>query len=482
MTLSAILFVALAAADDSAPEALMTRLASERYAEREEAARALEALGERALPALRAALQGDDPEVRRRARDLVRRIEQRREADRLRVPTRVRVSARGQPLEAVAAELGRLGGVTLKVSGEAARKPITWESGDLTFWEALDRLCAAAGVAEEPPTPGGPSQDENVSTTSVMMIGRRGTSSPTDVMRPRDEPRLELVLKAGKAAPTPTHLGGALRVRAAVPGTVLPGQPRLPGDLLVVLDVAAEGPVVWHRASGVRIDAALDENGRALALRPASYRPPVSSRSGIIVNGVPLDPEPDETSPAGRLVPVRLRPREGAPERLQELRGAVIGQVRTRTEELVTVDRILEATGRTVKGPRVGSVRVVEAEPEVGGGTHLRVMVDAAPRGLNAHQAPTFSGRIFVNGRSISPENSDLLCSSNFVLLDTKGRPHRITGAVCTGRSDGPAREYELSFEPERGAGPPAKFVYRDQRTVFLEVPFVLRDVALSRP
>lgn len=479
---SAILFVVLAAADGPGPDTLVMRLASERYAEREEAARALEALGERALPALQAALQGDDPDVRRRARDLIRRIERRRETDRLRAPTRVLVSAHGQSLEAVAAELGRLGGVAIKVTGEAARKPITWESGEVTFWEALDRLCATAGVAEEPPTPAGPSQDENVATTSVMMIGRRGIASPTDVMRPREEARLEIVLKAGRASAAPTDQDGAFRVRAAAPGTTLPGQPRAPGDLVVVLDVAAEGPVVWHRGSGVRIDLALDEKGRALAVRPASYRPPVSSRSGIIVNGMPLDPEPDETSPAGRLVPVRLRPRDGAPERLQELRGAVIGQVRTRTEDLVTVDRILEATGRTVKGPRGGSVRVVEAEPEVGGGTHLRVMVDAAPRGLNAHQAPTFSGRIFVNGRSITPENSDLLCSSNFALRDEKGRPHRITGAVCTGRSDGAAREYELSFEPERGAGPPVKFVYRDQRTVFLEVPFVLHDVALSRP
>lgn len=65
----------------ASPAELVQRLGAGRYAEREAASEALEALGAEALPALRAARDDPDAEIRRRAGELSRRIEVTRMVD-----------------------------------------------------------------------------------------------------------------------------------------------------------------------------------------------------------------------------------------------------------------------------------------------------------------------------------------------------------------------------------------------------------------
>ena len=56
---------------------LIEQLGSGTYSEREKATRELAAIGEPALEALRKAARSDDPEVRQRAGELLRKIERR---------------------------------------------------------------------------------------------------------------------------------------------------------------------------------------------------------------------------------------------------------------------------------------------------------------------------------------------------------------------------------------------------------------------
>src|SRR4051794_20531838 len=56
---------------------LIEQLGSMDFGQREEASKRLATLGEPGLPLLRKALASDDPEVRRRARDLIRALERR---------------------------------------------------------------------------------------------------------------------------------------------------------------------------------------------------------------------------------------------------------------------------------------------------------------------------------------------------------------------------------------------------------------------
>ena len=457
--------------------ALVAQLGSDRFAEREAASRQLDALGAPALEALRQAARGNDPETSRRARDLARRIESRLDAAKLLEPTRVRVRCEDTPFADAAAELARGGGVALTVLGHAAFRKVSLDTGDVTFWEALDRLCATAEASDDPPRPA-PADDGRVVVAMPRGFGRGPAWLATDVTWPQrpDRPP-ELTLRAAKGGALPTHYAGAVRVRALPPDTEVPGLAPEPGDVLVVLDVAGEGTMRWQRAAGFRLGKAIDEGGRPLAARPVTFRPP-ADRVVVTGNALTLDLSSDEPGPAGRLVPLRLRQGDKAPTKLKVLEGTVVGQVRTPAEALVTVEDILKAAGKTVKGPRGGSVRVVEVGWEDGGATaRVRAAVRAAPRGLGDTGPLPFAGRVQINGRS-SSDYEELLSAQNFGLYDGKGKPFRAVRALATGRRDGTAVEYELTYQAS-GTAEPARFIYRDRRTVFLDVPFVLKDVPL---
>ncbi|HEY7428566.1 MAG TPA: hypothetical protein VH682_30330 [Gemmataceae bacterium] len=68
--------------DPAEIDRLIRQLGSDNFAKRQEASKALETVGEPALEALRKAAKGGDAEVRRRANELVRTIEDRRATQR----------------------------------------------------------------------------------------------------------------------------------------------------------------------------------------------------------------------------------------------------------------------------------------------------------------------------------------------------------------------------------------------------------------
>lgn len=473
------LIAARLSAQTPTPDALVRQLGSENYAERENAARQLGVLGPKALEALRRAVREGDLEVQRRVRELVRRLERQVETAKFTEPTRLRLSYQGENLAQVVNDLGKKASLSIKFDPRVKFKEITLQTEEITFWEALDRVCVAGNVQEVAPVPLPFPQDQNVPSTSVMMIGRRAMAYSTDILQREPLERVpELRLAAGKPVALPTYTSGAIRVQVRPPGTVIPGQPREPDDHLLVLDVALEGKVQWHRGLGVRLEKALTEKGQSLTLRTASYRPPLGSRSGIAVNGIPIDPEPDEPGPAGRLVPLRLHGGGESVTKLSELVGTVIGQVWLPIEPLVKVERILEAEGKSARGRHGGAIRVLEVEKE-DNELRIRAFIEAAPRGLTAPQPLPITGRIMVNGRSIA-DSQDLLSSGNFQLTDEKGRPFLATRAVATGRRDGVAHEYELTYGLAPGLGTPSTFVYVDRRMMYLDIPFVLKDVPLK--
>jgi hypothetical protein len=123
--------------------ALVSRLGSKDPAERAAAATALEAHGEQALPALRAALGVQDLEVRRRAAGLIRKIE----ADQLIRPTLVSLDFNGRPASEVIQELGARTGCPIRIhevrKDWLAEKITLHEPRPIPFWKAIDKLCEA---------------------------------------------------------------------------------------------------------------------------------------------------------------------------------------------------------------------------------------------------------------------------------------------------------------------------------------------------
>jgi hypothetical protein len=185
--------------DASRIQRLIAQLGSGDFQDRESAMAALHAIGSAAMPALRAAARSNDLELRRRAEDILHRIERREESARLLAGKRIRLAFQDTPIIQALAELNRLTGFAWQFSPvdlpKLANTRITLRADDLTVWEALDRFCAQAGLA-------------------LPDLTGQGT-------RP-------LVLAAGKMPTVPTCHAGAIRLRALVNSPV-PGWGRTAG-------------------------------------------------------------------------------------------------------------------------------------------------------------------------------------------------------------------------------------------------------------
>lgn len=141
-----ILVVVLGQVPSSDAPALVAKLGAGRYADREGASQALERLGQRALPALRAAATARDPEVRTRAIALMAKIE----GSLLTKPTLVALDFEDRTIAEVARALSDRAGIKLALFPENLP---TWqskitlrESAPVTFWQAIDRFCEAANL------------------------------------------------------------------------------------------------------------------------------------------------------------------------------------------------------------------------------------------------------------------------------------------------------------------------------------------------
>ena len=476
------------AADRSAPRiaGLVRQLGSEHFAQREAAVTALDAIGPDALPALAGAGASQDPEVRRRATLLARSIDRRLHSAEVLRSGLVRLRYRETPLAEAAADFLKKTGVLLKLPGDAAKlgqRRITLDTGSVTFWEALDQFCAKAGLVEKAATAAPNLGGNTTSVSSMVIVGGAAARTPTNILHPEiEEKPVELQLVEGKPAAQPTSLAGCLRIRLAPADTPIPQQRKEDGELLFALEAATHGGLQWQKAVGLRLERALDEAGRSLQSLPTSFQLPAPAGAGrgtVIINGMPVNPPTEELDgPAARLIPVRLKPTTEQPVRkLRELAGTIVAQVRTAREPQVTVNDALHSVGKVFRGPHGGEVKVLEVAKDDDGQVRIKVQVEAVSHGLTDGPANPFGGTVIVNGRRLGEE--DLLSSTNFALRDERDRPYQVVKAVSTGVRAGSAVEYELVYEPGAGVGAAAKFVYADRRTLFIDVPFTLKDLAL---
>jgi hypothetical protein len=68
-----------------------------------------------------------------------------------------------------------------------------------------------------------------------------------------------------------------------------------------------------------------------------------------------------------------------------------------------------------------------------------------------------------------------------FVFSGEKGDALVLVNGTCVNDSNGTSRVYTLLYKPDKKDKGPAQVVYRDRRSAFIEVPFVLKDVPLYK-
>jgi len=101
---------------------LISELASPRFAERRQASRDLDAIGEPALAALRKAMSHADMEICHRAGQLVAAIEKRLDTASVLAPTRVRLVCKDMPVSDAIAELSKLAKIEILIEPASKAK------------------------------------------------------------------------------------------------------------------------------------------------------------------------------------------------------------------------------------------------------------------------------------------------------------------------------------------------------------------------
>jgi hypothetical protein len=464
-------------------EALIAQLGSERYAEREEAARALDAAGPIALAGLRKALDSDDAEVRRRAEELIAAIERRQEAARLLEPKRVRLVYDDVLVTEAVADFARKTGYPIQVPDDQARllagRRISLNTGETTYWDALAKLCDRAGIRERE------TRTEPQPAPRQQVIGRGGArrvmflddASSLALARPEGP----LTLEDGKGPRLPVCEAGALRIRALPPQAISADPGRGDREVTFAADVRPEPRIGWEGLVALRVVKAVDDQGQTLRQPGAALGGPNSllgQTEEVIMlwdghSTLPLGPGP-------RQIPVRLLLADRPSRHLKEVSGVVAVRIRTPPEAQATVADILKAGGKTFDGADGSTLKVIEAGLESDGLYKVQVAVTPPPPSADVENLGLRVVRINrdVPGKmTVSAKDGNCPLS----LLDAKGQPFRLTTGDYLPDAGGPMKTYTLIFQPGKDQGEPAKLVYTERRSVIVEVPFTLKDVPLVK-
>jgi hypothetical protein len=437
-------------------EDLIRQFGSEVFSQRERAMVELEALGLTALEPLRQATKSSDAETARRAGELVRRFEEKLQIEQAQTPKQLRLEWVDMPVLEAVAELTRRSGYALKVGGDttplAARK-VTLDTGTVTFWEALDRLGAAGGIAL-PPSPPPPTPDPNAATIAAMRIvrGPRLRNMRVDPITPSAaQEHIELI--PGTPARQVSY-AGACRVELRVAKSAT-------GLYQLTLDAAAEPRLLsFMLVGGTVVDRAVSSAGQPLTLV-------------------------EEIGPTRAVRQVALK-LTGAPDRIRTLEGTLAARVTIPNELIATIDvaTLLRDGNVTVASKSGGNFHVQSFEKQGNGDYRIQALLE------NMGPNP-FAQQIMINGNLVFQGNVAVVGAAwGGVaplpglpdLLDGEGRKYQVVETNQSTRLAGNqfTRQLTIVYRPQAGQGEPSRVAYYGMRMFTMPVPFSFHDVNLE--
>jgi hypothetical protein len=230
---------------------LIKQLGSDDFDDREKASAALDAIGAPALDALRDAAKSSDEEVRKRAEILVAKIGKRAESANALTAKRVHLVYKDTPLADALDDFQKKSGYTIALSDPENKlkdRKITLDTGDATFWQALDQFCDKAGLKEAdaqtlPPAPLGPPVGPNPVPLPIIKPGVIINPAPLPPAPAKDQPASppakEQTAPATKPAPPPGATQAAPpaveqpapATKPATPAGAPPGAPAQTGQV-----------------------------------------------------------------------------------------------------------------------------------------------------------------------------------------------------------------------------------------------------------
>jgi hypothetical protein len=403
-----VLVVLFAQVPATEPAALVERLGSPRYAEREEAAGALERLGRQAIAALRAARDDRDPEIRTRTTALLNKIE----AALLTEPTLVTLDFEDRPLPEVVKALSASTGIKLGLIPENSpawpnRRISVHEAAPLPFWKAMDRLCEVAQLQfnfgmhgsptgnREPVFPlldGGPRPPAPTSDSGPFRVSLLSLHYQRDVAFSR----AGMVMPRRLGAPLPPPIpGGANTPRAEAPS--------VNEQFYAQIQVAAEPRLSLSQNGPLKILEVVDDRGQSLQpeLDQGSVTQRVSGYFGL-------------TTGSTLQLHVPLKRPEFPGQAIRTLRGVLPILVATRKPDPLVVS-LQGAAGKSFHNDEVDlSVLDIRANPATNQ-TNIDIMV-RSHAGPAAGLAPAAGG-----GPEFMIQRPDMH-QQQIEVIDTQGR------------------------------------------------------------
>lgn len=386
---------------------LVEQMGSGSFSEREKATKELAAIGVPALEALRHAVKSDDAEVRKRAEEIIPKIERQAESLRVLAPRRVHLVYKDAPLSEAISDFQKKSGYILHLYDPDEKlkdRKITLDTGETAFWRALELFCAKAELTEAsmeelmkaPPPLGAPPAAVPPPAVKPLPPARKPAPAPAPpavkpapvqaapVARQRVIARPggifvvpgmpgraeQIVLKDGKTDNRPTDARTAVRVRALRKADMFAKAPE--GEILVALEVSPEPRLQWQAFQSLRIEKAVDEQDQKLSQVIPQVEGGVGGMGGI---AMPFGPGALIARPAigrppmmgGSLhqkIPLQLKKGAKAAKALKELKGVLTAQMLTEARPIITADKLDKAAGKVFKGEVGGSIKILEVKSE----------------------------------------------------------------------------------------------------------------------
>jgi hypothetical protein len=304
-------------------------------------------------------------------------------------------------------------------------------------------------------------------------------------------PSSRILLTDGKPQALPTDDSTAVRVRVLDKADRL-GTPDK-GEIQLAVEITPEPKLRWQKTVAVHIKKALDDQGQSLTqVLPATEAPAglpggrfgggqggaggfpggLPPGAGIAIGGTGHD--------QSRITPIHLKEGAQSAKSLKEISGNITAQVLLEPKPLITVTDVLKSAGKTIQGTAGGSIKVLSIQKMGTGRMTIRFELEppagAALAGRVYSVSPSAEGVILTNGDGTTPESPHQV----FSLVDDKGN---FLPPVGTGINTNPAKgiEYDLTYQPQKDQGEPAKLVFSISKSVTIDVPFTLKNVPLQR-
>lgn len=369
---------------------LVEQMGSGEFVERETATKELAAIGVPALEALRKAAKSEDAEVRKRAEELLPKIERAAESARVLAPKRVRLVYKETPLKEALADFQKQSGYSIDLhdpDGKLKERKITLDTGETTFWHAVALFCDKADLTEasmaelmqaQRPQQGGfpvplPEQQFKPllpgANPAALQKGRSGMPGTTAM-------NAQVILKEGKPKKLPTDDRSAIRIRALTKSDLFGNAPE--GEIILPLEVSPEPKLQWEALQSIHIDKAVDDRDQDLM----QVIPQVEGVVGVAGAPAGLQMQMAMRMQMQKQMQMQMRRRAfhmmgGAPSQqvsiqfkkgakeaksLKELKGSITAQMLTEAQPMIVADKL--KSGESFKGKEGGFIKIVEVKSE----------------------------------------------------------------------------------------------------------------------